>query len=145
MKPEVTLRHRFVEFIPETLDDGVIYVSVTYATAAHKCCCGCGHEVVTPFSPTDWKLTFDGATISLDPSIGNWSFPCQSHYWIKRNRVRWAAQWSQTQIEAGRLQDAATKRRETNAIEAPAPLPDTSAPETANRTIWQRIKSWIRG
>ena len=32
---------------------------------------------------------FDGRTISLNPSIGNWSYPCRSHYWIKGNRVVW--------------------------------------------------------
>ena len=66
----------FVEFIPKELEDGVVYVSVTYATAVHKCCSGCGNKVVTPISPTDWTLIFDRDTISLDPSIGNWSFPC---------------------------------------------------------------------
>jgi Family of unknown function (DUF6527) len=33
------------------------------------CCCGCGEKVVTPLRPTDWKLIFDGKTISLDPSL----------------------------------------------------------------------------
>ena len=59
MKRELVLRHEFVEFIPDKLVDGVIYVSIPYATVAHKCCCGCGMEVVTPLSPTDWELIFD--------------------------------------------------------------------------------------
>lgn len=87
------LVHKFVKSAPDTLEDGVIYVSVEYASAMHKCCCGCGHEVVTPFSPTDWQLTFDGRSISLYPSIGNWSFKCQSHYWIRNNRVEWCPKW----------------------------------------------------
>ena len=84
MKRELILRHEFVEFIPDKLADGVVYVSIPYATVAHKCCCGCGMEVVTPLSPTDWELIFDGESISLDPSIGNWSFDCKSHYWIRQ-------------------------------------------------------------
>jgi hypothetical protein len=52
-----------------------------------KCACGCGKEVVTPLSATDWKLIFDGKTVSLDPSIGNWGFPCRSHYWVRNNRM----------------------------------------------------------
>jgi hypothetical protein len=28
--------------------------------------------------------------------------PCQSHYWIENNRVRWAARWTRSQIKAGR-------------------------------------------
>lgn len=75
MKQETVLKHEFVEFIPDNLEDGTVYVSVGFATVAHKCCCGCGKEVGTPLSPTDWKLIFDGKTVSLDPSIGNWGFP----------------------------------------------------------------------
>lgn len=81
------LSHEFVPSIPDTLEEGVVYISIPYATAVHLCCCGCKNEVVTPITPTDWELTFDGETISLYPSIGNWGFACQSHYWIRRNRV----------------------------------------------------------
>jgi Family of unknown function (DUF6527) len=75
-----TYSFQFVEFMPKLLDDGVLYVSMTYATASHRCFCGCGMKVVTPLSPTDWRLTFDGDSLSLHPSIGNWSYPCRSHY-----------------------------------------------------------------
>jgi hypothetical protein len=87
MKREMVLTHEFVEYIPNNLKDGTIYVSFAFATVAHKCCCGCGNEVITPLSPTDWKLIFDGKSISLEPSIGNWNFACRSHYWIIRNKV----------------------------------------------------------
>jgi hypothetical protein len=89
MKKETRLEHRFVELLPDKLDPGILYVSMQYATASHKCCCGCGRDVVTPISPTDWQLMFDGRSVSLKPSIGNWSYPCRSHYWIKSNRVVW--------------------------------------------------------
>jgi hypothetical protein len=92
------MQHKFVTTIPDLIDEGVIYISMEYATAIHKCCCGCGNKVVTPFSNHDWKLTFDGVSVSLNPSIGNWSFPCQSHYWITSNEVKWAEQWSHDQI-----------------------------------------------
>jgi hypothetical protein len=105
-----TLQLAFVEFLPERLEEGMLYVSMQYATAAHKCCCGCGNDVYTPLSPTDWKLTFDGRTVSLFPSIGNWSFPCQSHYWIKRNGVEPAPQLTSEQIATGRATDPAKKR-----------------------------------
>jgi uncharacterized protein DUF6527 len=106
-----TFTHEFVEFIPSDLKEGVIYVSIQYATAVHNCACGCGSKVVTPITPTDWELTFDGETISLYPSIGNWNFPCRSHYWIRRNRVKWAGRWSQEEIEAGRAKDRSLKQR----------------------------------
>lgn len=103
--------HEFVEFIPEELRDGTIYVSIPYATAVHKCCCGCGQKVVTPITPTDWRLTFDGETISLDPSIGSWNLPCESHYWIIRNKVQWAGRWSKERIDRGRAGDRELKER----------------------------------
>ena len=94
----VLLTPRFVESIPEGLEGGVLYVSMTFATAMHLCACGCGREVVTPLSPTDWKLWFDGEHITLDPSVGNWSFPCRSHYWIRKNGIRWAPSMSETAV-----------------------------------------------
>jgi len=120
------LKHEFVEFIPERLNDGTIYVSVKFATVAHKCCCGCGHEVITPLSPTDWKMTFDGETVSLSPSIGNWSFECRSHYWITRNRVEWSWQWSQEKIDACREYDLRAKKEHFNNEESPV-IRDTHA------------------
>lgn len=111
MRREKVLRHEFVEHIPGQPEDGTIYISLGFATAVHRCCCGCGNEVVTPLSPTDWTVMFDGASVSVDPSIGNWSFPCQSHYWIIRNRVKWASRWSKERIQAGRAADSAAKAR----------------------------------
>lgn len=104
------LKHKFVELIPNRLENETIYVSFAYATAVHKCCCGCGNEVVTPLTPTDWRMTFDGESISLDPSIGNWSFDCKSHYWIENSVVHWAPQMSRKQIEAGRARDRSAKK-----------------------------------
>jgi len=98
----MTLKHEFVELIPDELDEGKIYISIVHKTALHNCACGCGMEVVTPISPTDWQLTFDGESVSLHPSIGNWSFSCRSHYWIKRGEVIWAPSWSNEDIRCGR-------------------------------------------
>ncbi len=113
MRQEKLLRHEFVEFIPDSehMEEQTLYVSMQFATVIHKCCCGCGKEVVTPLSPTDWKLIFDGKTISLDPSIGNWSFECQSHYWIRGSTVKWAQLWSWEEIAAGRAHDRLEKER----------------------------------
>ena len=94
-----TLNHRFVEQIPEQLDEGIIYVSIPFETILHKCCCGCGKEVVTPLSPSDWSITFDGETVSLKPSIDNWNFECGSHYWIRRNKVHWVDDLWDLEIE----------------------------------------------
>ena len=91
--------------MPDSLDEGVLYISLRFATVLHLCCCGCGNEVVTPLDPADWHLTFDGRSVSLMPSIGNWSFECQSHYWVSRNQVRWARQLSSREIRRVRVRD----------------------------------------
>lgn len=105
-----SLEPEFVEFIPSPIQEGVLYVSMQYGTAVHLCCCGCGNKVITPFTPTDWKLTFDGVSVSLSPSIGNWNFKCQSHYWIKRNKIEWSGQMSQKEIEKIRKIDKSSKK-----------------------------------
>ncbi|HBK41904.1 MAG TPA: hypothetical protein DDZ57_10100 [Porphyromonadaceae bacterium] len=108
------MQHRFVEIIPDAVEDDVLYISLKYCTAIHKCVCGCGNEVVTPISPTDWKLIFDGKTVSLSPSIGNWNFNCQSHYWIKRNEIVYAREWDKEEIQFGRTNDEKRKAKYYN-------------------------------
>lgn len=112
MTRTAALTPEFIELAPSQLQDGILYVSMRYSTVIHRCCCGCGQKVVTPLSPTDWQLFFDGDSVSLTPSIGNWSFKCQSHYWIKKNQVHWAPRWTRKQIEAGRAKDRAAKARQ---------------------------------
>jgi hypothetical protein len=100
-----SITHEFVEYVPTELADGVLYISITYRTAVHRCACGCGNKVVTPITPADWQLFYDGDAVSLTPSIGNWGFPCRSHYWIDAGRIRWAGAWTSKQISAGRARD----------------------------------------
>lgn len=108
------LEHRFVENVPDQLEEGVLYISIPFETAIHKCCCGCGKEVVTPFSPTAWSMIFDGETVSLRPSIGNWNFECKSHYWIKNNKVLWAEDFSVEQIERVIQRDLSDNQKHYN-------------------------------
>jgi hypothetical protein len=144
-----SFKHQFVEFIPEELQEGTLYVSMRFATVAHLCACGCRTKVVTPLKPTDWKLTFDGKTITLDPSIGNWSFPCRSHYWIRNSGVQLAAQWSPEKIAAGRAQDRLAKERYFGTVAAAAASPATAASGTAEKVVergfWPKLKKWWEG
>ena len=96
--------------MPDEIQEGVIYISIKYCTAIHKCVCGCKNDVVTPLSPTDWELTYDGESVSLYPSIGNWNFPCRSHYWITNNIVKYAKMWSDKDIALGRAMDEMKKK-----------------------------------
>jgi hypothetical protein len=100
------IRPQFVESAPSQMSEGVIYISDRFRTALHKCCCGCGKEVVTPLNPAGWSYTRDAGTVTFKPSIGNWSFPCKSHYLIIRNEVVWASALSARQIAAVKTRDA---------------------------------------
>jgi len=79
----------FCDKIPSDLAPGVLYISMTGRLAMHLCPCGCGETIVTPFAPDFWKLMFDGDTVSLWPSVGNYEFACRSHYFVTNNRIVW--------------------------------------------------------
>ena len=104
------LEHEFVEFIPKELEHGKLYISIRFKTALHLCACGCGIKTVTPLSPTDWKLIFNGKSVSLNPSIGNWQFPCGSHYWITKSKVIWSHNWTMEEVYQNRKEDKARKK-----------------------------------
>lgn len=136
------MRHQFVEHIPDRLEDDVVYVSIPFDLAVHRCFCGCGNEVVTPFSPAEWSLTYDGRSISLSPSIGNWSFPCKSHYFIRRGKVDWARKWSEAEIRAVREKDAAARAEQYGDSRTFDPSSETAPPEPPRGLIaW--LKSWF--
>jgi Family of unknown function (DUF6527) len=124
-----TLRPEFVEFIPAALEGGILYISRKYKTASHLCCCGCRNKVVTPLNPSGWKVVERGGEVSLHPSIGNWGFPCQSHYWIRGNRIDWAPKWSRREIREGRMNDRLAQQRY---FDAPG------------QTVWQQFIDWLR-
>jgi hypothetical protein len=104
-----SVRPVYVEFIPKVLEHGLIYISQKYRTASHLCCCGCGTKIVTPLRETEYSLVVRGGAVSLFPSIGNWNYPCQSHYWIRANRILWAEPMSREAIRTGRAHDDAAK------------------------------------
>jgi uncharacterized protein DUF6527 len=107
-----------------------------------------GREVVTPLSPTSWHLIFDGKTVSLYPSIGSWSLPCQSHYFITKNKVVWAQKWTKKQIARGRAQEAGAReshyahmRQPMDAAEMRSASPAASTKR--KESLWQKIKKWF--
>jgi hypothetical protein len=144
------LEHRFVKHVPELLEPGILYISMEYGTVTHSC--GCGEEVVTPLSPTDWKLTFDGETISLWPSVGNWSLECRSHYIIDHGRVLKAEPWTDRQIAAEQRRNSSAKAKHYTSDKVPSRIgpvsdPDASLPATSESggvTRWFKVKEWIR-
>ncbi|MCE0490331.1 hypothetical protein LU196_09745 [Pantoea sp. Mb-10] len=97
------------DLIPERMEMGKLYVSMKYSTLAHLCACGCENEVITPLSPLDWSMTYNGKDISLHPSIGNWGFPCRSHYWIRKNKISWAGDMNDDVIKINRERNLSLK------------------------------------
>jgi hypothetical protein len=130
------IRHEFVELMPRPLEEGVLYVSITHRLALHRCFCGCGFEVATPLAPHEWKLGFDGETVSLSPSVGVWGLECQSHYWVKHDRVVWDKPMSKEKIE--RL-----RRREHDEVDRLSP-PDADADRVgAQPGRLERFRRWF--
>lgn len=146
----LSLEHRFVRNVPRELEFGILYVSMDYATAVHSCCCGCGERVVTPFTPTDWRMTFDGESISLHPSVGNWNQKCRSHYVIQRDRVLEAGPWSQDQIDAERIRDKKAKasyygnKHGEPASVKQLPVSGCEGAAMHSISIWSRLKAWFK-
>ncbi len=139
------LHHEFVDTVPDVLEPDLIYVSLAYATAVHLCACGCGGEVVTPLSPTDWQIAYDGETLSLlggddavsrAGSIGNWSFPCRSHYVVRRGQVHWCKPWTNEVVAAGRAADGRVKQERLGSARATGCLEPRP-----RRPVWLR---WLR-
>lgn len=145
-----TFAPEFVEYIPGQLADGVLYVSIPYCTAVHKCACGCGNKVVTPISPADWQIMFDGEALSLFPSVGNWGFPCKAHYWIRSNQVLWAKAWTPEQIARGRARESRAhaeyfaRRSEHDAPDEQPPKGTTSRHARANLISRIANRRWWR-
>lgn len=135
------LNLEFVKSVPDKPLSGTIYVSMEYATVVHLCCCGCGNEVVTPLSPNDWKLMFNGETITLHPSIGNWSFKCRSHYWIRSNKVEWSYDMNDEDIKAGREFDRWNRTRTDNSEDE---KPNSSKPEKPQKKgFWKNFRRFF--
>lgn len=103
--------HEFVEYIPENINEGILYISLPFGTVVHKCACGCGEEAVTPLGPTEWSFTYNGKAISLHPSVGNWSFECRSHYWINESDVQWARSFTMEEILESRKKTKQCRKR----------------------------------
>jgi hypothetical protein len=76
----------YVEFMPEVLEEGKLYISEKYGCAQHLCLCGCGIKTHTPLGDGGWQLIkHDNGKISLTPSISNYQFECKSHYILTKN------------------------------------------------------------
>ena len=133
----------FVDTVPDVLDDGLLYISIRFRTASHLCACGCATTVVTPIKPAKWRLTYDGKTVSLYPSIGRWQLPCRSHYWIRKNQIIWARPFDDDEIAELLQQDAADLHDYYAAHSEAQPIaPGDNAVANQGRGLRERLNKW---
>ncbi|HYW58502.1 MAG TPA: DUF6527 family protein [Polaromonas sp.] len=143
------MKVEFVESAPRPLSEGVLYISDRFRTALHLCCCGCGREVVTPLNPAGWAYKRDAGTVTLKPSIGNWSFPCRSHYLIIKNEVVWAKPMTAQQIAMVKAKDAHAKKvliDRSNATKTSAKIESLVASgltSLAGEGLFIRVRRWL--
>ena len=118
-----------VHYMPKELEEGILYVSDEFETAAHLCACGCKSKIRTPLLPTEWRLYGSDERPTLRPSVGNWQKPCRSHYWIMNGQIEWAGAWSEERIIWGRLNEQ--RHREIYFANRRGPW-------------WKRLLSWFK-
>lgn len=83
------------------LEDGVLYIvdhkEQREQFVEYNCPCGCGKVVWLPYykmgqqkeiTPS-WGCQETEGEVTLSPSVLSSSFPCRSHYFIRRNRIQW--------------------------------------------------------
>lgn len=85
----------------EQLEDGVLYVvddtEQREQFIQFNCPCGCGKTVWIPYFKQgqqremypSWGFTEKEGKVTLTPSVFSNGFPCQSHYFIRDNRIQW--------------------------------------------------------
>ena len=141
-----------VELAPTVLQPGRLYISSRYRAAVHLCCCGCGEKVVTPLSKAEWQIQLADGRVSLYPSIGNWSMACQSHYWIRDNKIVWSYKISSEKMRAVFERD----QRDLVLMHRQASKPAESEVSgqrkvalnrsvSGNQSPWQALWDWMTG
>lgn len=136
-----TLSTEYVENLPDDLTEGILYVSELFELAAHKCCCGCGEEVITPLKKAHWTLIKSRKGVSLIPSIGNWKFRCRSHYLIRDNRVIPAGSMTAKAIERVKKNDRRDADRRILEINNSPHSSPRSMPskESWSKRFWRKL------
>lgn len=112
------------------MESDVLYISIEFDVAKHLCPCGCKSVIVTSLSPARWKLIYDGETVSLKPSVGNWTLDCKSHYFITNDKIQWAGAFTQQQVNAVLKNDYSAIKKHAEDNQKPL-------------TIFEKFKKWL--
>ena len=131
-----SLHPKFVDHLPDILEEGILYISESFNISGHKCCCGCKEDVFLKLGPAKWHLKKNAQqSVSLSPSVGNWNYACQSHYWIRNNNIIEAGSMTDDEIEFVQNRD----KRDRDAY-----IESLNSSPTVNRwAIFQKCWKWV--
>lgn len=143
MTRQTHIEHRYVDVIPNELEEGTLYISRRFNTASHLCACGCGTRIPTPLNPSKWTLTDHGKTVSLSPSVGLGTLECRSHYWIRRSQIDWFPDMTDAQTRRAQARDHYASQVFTGEVVPPPPQPQPARPNEP-KGWWQSFLNWLR-
>lgn len=75
-------------YMPDFYEQGKVYISKQFKISKHLCLCGCGQMTIMPLDNGAkwWQLVEENnGKVSFIGSVGNYNFPCKSHYIITKN------------------------------------------------------------
>ncbi len=121
----------WVDDMPPSLEPGNLYISVKHRLTEHLCACGCGAEVSLPLGRNEWRIEYDGESVTVRPSIGNWRLPCRSHYIIDGGHTRWCPAWTEKEVRMGQAADRKAKTADI-------------ARRRRQTRWWSRVRNWFR-
>jgi len=89
----------------------------------------------------------------MQQSLGNWKFACQSHYWIRQNRVVDAGMMTKQKIEAVKVKDKIDNQRYIAQANRAAEAKHSSAKRPAppqgdtgvGAILVKKLRSWFKG
>lgn len=90
---------RPVDRIPRELEAGIVYHSEEYELGALLCACGCGHRI-NLLVPDSHRISSDGGSVTVRPSILVADGACLSHYFITSGEVEWSYPFSSAQARS---------------------------------------------
>jgi hypothetical protein len=80
--------------VPNATGDEIFIVGTPFTLkwAVFDCPCGLGHKLTVNLMKSQWprwKAAIEEGRLSLRPSLIVDDHPCESHFWLINNTVRW--------------------------------------------------------
>jgi hypothetical protein len=79
--------------VPEHTKKLIYVVGSIPKWVVFECPCHRNHRISIPLMKNvtpHWAIAHDGQTISLFPSVSVSGSNCDSHFWLRQNRIEWA-------------------------------------------------------